>query len=124
MAGRPCGGCSAIHRHRNVPAKTGIYCGNFEGSCSQGWSELDKALHSCAGVSNILDKRRNILDLEEKELADEEEVDRLLLQNICGEIMEEVMDVGGDDFLIPTNHSSKLRAHKKGGKVVVWKTNK
>jgi hypothetical protein len=59
-------------------------------------------------VSNILDKRRNILDLEEKELADEEEADRLLLQNIYGEIMEEVMYVGGDDSVIPTNHSSKL----------------
>jgi hypothetical protein len=39
----------------------------------------------------------------------------VLLQNICGEIMEEVMDVGGDDFIIPPSHVAKNRARKKGG---------
>jgi hypothetical protein len=62
------------------------------------------------------------LDLEKKEIADEEEVDRLLLQNICGEIMEEVMDVRCDDFVIPTKHIMKLRARKKGGKATDLKT--
>jgi Icc-related predicted phosphoesterase len=79
----------------------GISFGNIEGSTSQGWSELNRILHSCSGVANNLDKRRDILNLEEKELADEE-VDRLVLQNICGEIMEEIMDVGVDNFVIPT----------------------
>jgi hypothetical protein len=47
------------------------------------------------------------LDLEEKELADEEEVDKILLQSICGEIMEEVIDFGGDDFVMPTKNITR-----------------
>jgi hypothetical protein len=50
------------------------------------------------------------LELEEKELPEEEEVDKLLLQNICGEIMEEVMDFGGDDFVIPTKNYQRLKS--------------
>jgi hypothetical protein len=53
-------------------------------------------LHACSHGSVTIDKKGDVLDLEEKELADEEEVDRLLLQSICGETMEEVMDFGGD----------------------------
>jgi hypothetical protein len=52
-------------------------------------------LHACSHGSVTIDKKGDVLDLEEKELADEE-VDRLLLQSICGEIMQEVMDFGGD----------------------------
>jgi hypothetical protein len=74
--------------------KIGFSFGNSKGSTSHRWSDLNRALPSCSGVANNLDKRRDILDLEEKELADEEEVDRLQHQNICGDIMEEVMDVG------------------------------
>jgi hypothetical protein len=36
-------------------------------------------------------------------LVDEEVVDKLLLQNICGEIMK-VIDFEGDNFVIPTKH--------------------
>jgi hypothetical protein len=64
------------------------------------------------------------LDVEEKQLADEEKIDRLLLQNICGEILDEVMDFGGDNFVIPTNHITKNRSHKKGGKVTKQKSSK
>jgi hypothetical protein len=35
----------------------------------------------------------NIFDLEEKELAEEEEVDKLILNSLCSEIMDEVMDL-------------------------------
>jgi hypothetical protein len=51
-----------------------------------------------------------------RELEDEEEVDRVLLQNIYGEIMEEVMEVGGDDFVIPPSHLAKQKPHRKRGK--------
>jgi hypothetical protein len=86
-----------------------------EGSTSKGLMELSRAVHGSSGVANSVDKKIEVIELEEKELEDEEEVDRVLLQNICGEIMEEVMDVGGDDFIIPPSHVAKNRARKKGG---------
>jgi ribosomal protein L32 len=100
----------------------GISFGNVEGNTSQGLLELTRVVQSCSGVANSFDKKKEIMDLEEKELADEKEVDRLLLQNICGEIIDEVMDVGGDDFIIPTRHITKHCAHKKAGKAADWKT--
>jgi hypothetical protein len=51
-----------------------------------------------SGAAKRVDKKIEVLELEEKELDEEEEIDRLLFQNTCGEIMDEVMDVGGDDF--------------------------
>jgi hypothetical protein len=73
------------------------------------------------GRQKKYDKQRDVIELEERDLEDEEEVDRLLLQNICDEIMEEVMDVGGDDFVIPTKHSTRKRGCKKGGMTSIWK---
>jgi hypothetical protein len=35
-----------------------------------------------------------VLDKEEKEELDNEEVDKLILNYLCGEIMDEVMDLG------------------------------
>jgi hypothetical protein len=95
----------------------GISDGNYESSTSQALIELSSAIHACTGVNKIFDKKREVLELEEKELEDEEEVDKLLLQNICGEIMEEVMDVGRDNFVIPTKHITMNRSRKKWGKV-------
>jgi hypothetical protein len=76
------------------------------------------------GLQIVWTKKIEVIELEEKELEDEEEVDRVLHQNICGEIMEEVMDVGGDDFIIPPSHVAKNRARKKGGRTAVRKVNK
>jgi hypothetical protein len=78
--------------------------------------ELRKSFKAETGGSVTKDKKIEVLDVEEKQLADEEKIDRLLLQNICGEILDEVMDFGGDDFVIPTNHITKNRSHKKGGR--------
>jgi hypothetical protein len=41
----------------------------------------------------------------------------VLLQNICGDLMEEVMDVGGDDFVIPPKHVKRNWNSKKKGKL-------
>jgi hypothetical protein len=38
---------------------------------------------------------------------EEEEIDSLVLQNMYGEIMEEEMDFGGDDFVIPSKKITK-----------------
>jgi RNA-binding protein YhbY len=54
--------------------------------------------------------------VEEKVLEAEEEIDKLFLQNICSEIMEEVIDFRGDEFVIPTRNitkNQKLRKVKK-----------
>jgi hypothetical protein len=75
---------------------------------------LNKAVHLCPGGNLCSDKKREVLDLEEKELVEEDEVDKLLLQNICGDIMKEVMDVVGDDFVIPIKHTTCKRSGKKG----------
>jgi hypothetical protein len=42
----------------------------------------------------------NILYLEEKELAEEEEIDKLILNSLCSEIMDDVMDL---DSAYPTD---------------------
>jgi hypothetical protein len=45
----------------------------------------------------------------EKEVLEEEELDKLFLKNICGEIMDEMMDLGSDyDAVLPRNQSKKL----------------
>jgi hypothetical protein len=37
----------------------------------------------------------SIFDKEEKEMIEEEEVDKLILNSLCSDIMDEVMDSGG-----------------------------
>jgi hypothetical protein len=51
--------------------------------------------------------------VEGKVLVEEEEIDKLFLQNICSEIMEEVMDFGGDDFVIPTRNIKEPKIEKR-----------
>jgi RNA-binding protein YhbY len=51
--------------------------------------------------------------VEEKVLEAEEEIDKLFLQNICSEIMEEVMDFRGDEFVIPTRNITKNQKLRK-----------
>jgi hypothetical protein len=59
------------------------------------------------------------MDLEEKELAEEDEVEKLLIQNICGEIMDEVMDFEGNDFVIPSKNITRVqKGNKKDGFII------
>jgi hypothetical protein len=59
------------------------------------------------------------MDLEEKELAEEDEVEKLLIQNICGKIMDEVIDFGGDDFVIPSKKITRVqKGNKKDGLII------
>jgi hypothetical protein len=88
----------------------GIAVGLDENNRVEALLELNRAVQAGAGGKFSCDKKQEVLELEEKELDDEEVVDKLLLQNICGEIM----DVGGDDFALPTNHSNKKQCCKKG----------
>jgi RNA-binding protein YhbY len=56
--------------------------------------------------------------VEEKVLEAEEEIDKLFLQNICSEIMEEVIDFRGDEFVIPTRNITKNQKLRKGKKEI------
>jgi hypothetical protein len=57
-----------------------------------------------------------VLEKEEKELLEEEELDKLFLKNICSDIMDEVMDLGSDcDVILPRSHNRK-KSSKKGNK--------
>jgi hypothetical protein len=62
------------------------------------------------------DTRCEEFEVAEKVLDEEEEIDKLFLQNICSEIMDEVMDFGGDEFVIPTRNITKNRKLRKGNR--------
>jgi hypothetical protein len=104
--------------------KLGIVVGLDENSRDEALLVLNRVVQAGSGVNNLCDKKEEVLELEEKELDEEEEVDKLLLQNICGELMEEVMDVGGEDFVIPTKHSTRKWSCKKWGMVAKRKGKK
>ena len=67
--------------------------------------------------SRSIDWKEAILDKEEKNMAEEEEIDMFILNHLCGEIMDEVMDVSSDlnDFTVPL---SKTKHHNSKGKKV------
>ena len=66
-------------------------------------------------VLHVVDKKTNVLEIEENELADEVELDKLILNHFCGDIMEEVMDLGNDQFdLIDSKTKPKSKKNKKG----------
>ena len=46
-------------------------------------------------IYTLLIKKTNVLEKEEKELTEEEELNKFILNHLCGEIME-VMDLGND----------------------------
>jgi hypothetical protein len=93
-----------------------ILIGDDEGSISNGLLELSRVVEIRPGETKGVNKKLDVMELEEKELEDEEEVDRVLLQNIYGAIMEEVMEVGGDEFVIPPSYIAKYKSRRKGGK--------
>jgi hypothetical protein len=53
--------------------------------------------------------------LEREELA-EEELEKLFLRNICNEIMDEVMDQGGDHNVILPSGRNRSSGNRKGKK--------
>ena len=62
----------------------------------------------------LLIKKTNVLEKEEKELAEEEELDKFILNHLCGEIMEEIMDLGNDQVdLIASKTKLKSKKSKK-----------
>jgi hypothetical protein len=74
---------------------------NTIGIClGKGSLEIDNAVDRLKVLENdrgrehgSKDVINNIFDLEEKELADKDEVDKLIINSLCSEIMDEVMDL-------------------------------
>ena len=68
-------------------------------------------------VLHVVDKKTNVLEIEENELADEVELDKLILNHLCGDIME-VMDLGNEQFdLIDSKTKPKFKKNKKGQRI-------
>ena len=66
-------------------------------------------------IYTLLIKKTNVLEKDEKDLAEEEELDKFILSHLCGEIMEEVMDLGYDQVdLIASKAKPKSKKSKKG----------
>jgi hypothetical protein len=62
-----------------------------------------------------------VLDKELEDMEQEEKLDKLILQNLCSDIMEEVMDLGecNNNFLIvpgSTQKKGKAKKTKPGSK--------
>jgi hypothetical protein len=60
--------------------------------------------------------KEKVLEKEEKELLEEDKLEKLFLKNICGEIMEEVLDLGSDCVVILPRDYKILKANRKGKK--------
>jgi predicted regulator of amino acid metabolism with ACT domain len=56
-----------------------------------------------------IDRKIELIEKEEKTIEEEDELDKLFLQNICSEIMEEVMDFAGDQVVLPSNTKSRAK---------------
>jgi hypothetical protein len=71
----------------------------------------------------VVGQLERVIEREEKELLEEEELDKLFLKNICGKIMDEVMDSGRDyDVILPRSHPKK-RGTKKGKNQIDLRSN-
>lgn len=65
---------------------------------------------------NLIDRKIQLLEKEEKELLDEQEVEKFILNHLFSDIMEEVMDLGGDhNVFVPPKKKSK--AKNKGPRI-------
>lgn len=56
-----------------------------------------------------------VFDNEEKDMANEDEVDRLILSNLCTDIMDEVLDMSSEHLVVAhTDHGRQSSLSKKG----------
>jgi hypothetical protein len=67
--------------------------------------DAESSTHREGGI----DRKIELLEKEEKTIEEEDELDKLFLQNICSEIMEEVMDFAGDQVVLPSNTKSRAK---------------
>src|SRR6185312_433532 len=102
---------------RSSFSSIGINLGSDDTSIRNSVLNLKKVEENSMHESRSIDWKEAILDKEENNMAEEEEIDMFILNHLCGEIMDEVMDVSSDlnDFTVPL---SKTKHHNSKGKKV------
>lgn len=74
-------------------------------------------LNSCALCVLFNSKKNDVFDKEQKELDEVDELDKFILNHLCSDIMEEVMDMGSDfDKFVAATHKKSSRKNKKNKK--------
>lgn len=92
----------------------GVSLGSDNNSVTDSIFTIKQLEHARLLEDNTQDLKSRVLDQEEKHLADEEEVDR----NLCNDIMDEVLDGGSEQFVLARtepvrdNSSSKNKKRK------------
>jgi hypothetical protein len=84
----------------------GIRLGSGELEISKTVAKINSPVIDSYVAPGVKDEISRIFDQEEKELAEEEEVDKLILNSLCSEIMDEVMNL---DSAYPLDCKTILR---------------
>jgi hypothetical protein len=90
----------------------GISLGVDKDSVNKSIKTLNEVVVSSTTKELCDDHKTFALDEEEKNLEQEEELDKLILNHLCSDIMEEIMDLGeckNDLLIIPGSTSSKKK---------------
>jgi hypothetical protein len=91
----------------------GISLGLHNSSSLTSWASIKNSALGGMHEGFSVDLKERVIEKVENEALEEEEVDKLLLENICGEIMGEVMDLESDfDFILPRGRSKKKKVRK------------
>jgi hypothetical protein len=91
----------------------GISIGDDEGSISKDILELYRAVEFSSGEIRGVDKKLEVMELEEKDLQDEEEIESVTSKYLW---RDNGGGNGGDDSVIPPSHLAKQKSHRKRGK--------
>jgi hypothetical protein len=93
----------------------GISLGSDKDSVSKSITKLKVAIHNSSNNEFCRNKKTIVLDdEEEKNIEQEEELDKLIINYLCSDIMEEVMDLGEckNDLLIVPGSTTRKRRFK------------
>jgi hypothetical protein len=105
----------------------GIYLGQDQSSIDSSISKIKQLELERVQCDPKVDKLESLFDLEEKEEIENEEVDKLILNSLCSEIMDEVMELASAHTKdCNTTLGSKTSSHSttRGKKMKNQKGNK
>ena len=96
----------------------GVSLGYDDTSISKSILELEELEGKMMHESRSKDWKSVLLDKEEKNMAEEEEIDKFILNRLCGEIMDEVMDASSDpnDLTVPLSKTKHPDCKRKKAK--------
>jgi hypothetical protein len=67
----------------------------------------------CTADNTVRDKRVKVEDAEAKEMEKKEEIDKFILNHLCSDIMDELMDSSTDDSLLHLVLNGKSNSKKR-----------